>query len=104
MPKVPELLADGARALAANGGPEVWRSSDGATCVIGPMSSPFAFLYVMLFFGPDAANRVHSHAKSFGRSAGEEDFVVISDLTAEVGQPALLVERLPGGPDVNPAA
>ena len=92
--KLPALLADNARTLVQASRPEVWRTGDGATRVLGPMNPPFEFLYVMLLGGSDAADRARGFSSASG-SFSLDGFLVISDLTDDVGRPALLVERRP---------
>jgi hypothetical protein len=90
-----ELLLDHVRACLARGGPESWRSPDGSRRVLGPISSTYSFLSVMVFEGPDAEERLRAYVRPAGNADVERGFGVIASLTAELGRPALLVEPIP---------
>lgn len=93
MLRVPELLSDNARALVAGSTFDVWRSTDGSVRVLGPMNRPFDNLYVMLLGGSEAGERIRRFLDG-SEQLPRMGFLVVSDLTEEVGVPALLIERV----------
>ena len=54
------LLLSCARALLARGGPEAFRSVDGASRVLGPIGAQYEFLFLCLFDAPEGRASVRS--------------------------------------------
>jgi hypothetical protein len=89
---IPHLLVDLSRtALTTN--PAVSQSDGLEWCrVVGPLGRPYEFLFLMVFDEPNGRLRLQSEVCR-RREAVSDCFVVIAELTAELGVPCLLVER-----------
>ena len=95
MVSISELLIEQVRICLAHDGPEIWRSIDGGRRVLGPVNSPYSFLYVMVFEGPKAAEHLLAYTRVVEDADIDRGFRIITSLTGELGRPALLVEPIP---------
>lgn len=88
---IPHLLVDLARAALAN--PAASRSVGlDWYRIVGPLGKPYQFLCLMVFDEPNGRLRLRSEVCRRGEPVSD-GFVVIAEMTAELGVPCLLVER-----------